>query len=51
LIEHLGVESSRVRVAPLGVSESFAPADEEAVERLRGRYDLPEKYLLCGRQP
>lgn len=46
LIEHLGVESSRVRVAPLGVSESFAPADEEAVERLRGRYDLPEKYLL-----
>ncbi len=47
LVEHVGVDPSRVRVAPLGVSGEFAPAGEDAIERVRERYGLAERYLLC----
>lgn len=47
LVEHVGVEESRVRVAPLGVGPEFAPADNDAITRIRERHDLPERYLLC----
>ncbi len=47
LIEHVGVEPERVRVAPLGVGGEFAPADEDAIRRVRERHDLPGRYLLC----
>lgn len=47
LIEQVGVEPRRVRVAPLGVGAEFAPADADAVRRVRERHGLPERYVLC----
>ncbi|MGI5817898.1 MAG: glycosyltransferase family 4 protein [Armatimonadota bacterium] len=47
VIEHVGVEPRRVHVVPLGVGDEFARADDEAIERVRERHDLPERYLLC----
>jgi glycosyltransferase involved in cell wall biosynthesis len=46
LVEHVGVPEARIRVAPLGVGEEFAPAGEEAVARVRERHGLPERYML-----
>ncbi len=47
LVEQVGVEAKRIHVAPLGVSHRFAPADEDAIGRVRRRHGLPERYLLC----
>jgi glycosyltransferase involved in cell wall biosynthesis len=47
LVEHVGVERRRIRVAPLGVGDEFAPAGQDAVESTRRRHELPERYLLC----
>lgn len=47
VIEHLGVSAERVQVAPLGVSARFRPTTAEEVVRVRERYRLPERYLLC----
>ena len=47
LVDHVGVEERRIRVAPLGVGPEFRPADDAAIERVRGRHGLPERYLLC----
>ncbi len=47
VVEHIGVNRARTSVVPLGVGEQFRPAGEEAVARLRERYRLPERYLLC----
>ncbi|MGD9496566.1 MAG: glycosyltransferase family 4 protein [Armatimonadota bacterium] len=45
--QHLGLAPERVRVAPLGVGEEFRPAEPAEVKRVRERYRLPERYLLC----
>lgn len=47
VVERLGVSRSRVRVAPLGVDEDFAPAGEDAVAAARERYGIGAPYLLC----
>ena len=47
VVEHIGVDEARTRVAPLGVGEEFRPARAEAIEALRERYGLPDRYLLC----
>lgn len=47
VVEHLGVDARRVHVAPLGVSARFRPASAAEVVRVRERYRLPERYLLC----
>ncbi|MFW6155980.1 MAG: glycosyltransferase family 4 protein [Armatimonadota bacterium] len=47
LVQHVGVEGGRIRVAPLGVGAEFAPAGEDAVDGTRRRHELPERYVLC----
>ncbi|MBD3293091.1 MAG: glycosyltransferase [Armatimonadia bacterium] len=47
LVEQVDVEQQRIRVAPLGVSEEFAPADDRMIAQVRERNGLPERYLLC----
>jgi glycosyltransferase involved in cell wall biosynthesis len=46
LEQRLGLARDRIRVIPLGVDESFRPATPEAVERVRARYGLPDRFLL-----
>ncbi len=47
IVEELGVERDRVTVVPLGVSEDFKPEPgPEELERVRGKYRLPERYVL-----
>ena len=46
LERRLGLARDRIRVIPLGVDETFRPAPPEAVERVRARYGLPERFLL-----
>lgn len=47
VVEHLGVDAGRVHVAPLGVNARFRPATAAEITRVRERYRLPERYLLC----
>lgn len=47
VVEHVGVEASRVTVAPLGVGRQFRPADEATIDAVCHRYGLPEHYVLC----
>jgi len=43
-----GLDQSKVRVVPNGVSPMFRPAPRQsALERLRMRFHLPDKFLLC----
>lgn len=37
----------RLRVIPLGIDEAYRPATDDEVARVRQRYDLPPRYLLC----
>lgn len=46
LHEFLHIPAERVSVVPLGVTENFEPADDEAKGRVRARYKVPEKFLL-----
>ena len=47
VVEQIGVVPERVHVAPLGVGRQFRPAGEDELERVRGAYALPDRYLLC----
>lgn len=47
LVEHIEVQEQRIHVAPLGVSEKFAPASDQTIAQVRERHGLPERYLLC----
>lgn len=47
VVREIGVARERVCVAPLGVGAGFQPAGAEELERVRVRYGLPERYLLC----
>ena len=46
LEQRLGLERARIRVVPLGVDAIFRPAPGEAVDRVRSRYALPDRFLL-----
>jgi glycosyltransferase involved in cell wall biosynthesis len=49
LVEFLGVQPSRARVIPLGVSERFVLGDEERTaraERIRRRFNIERPYFL-----
>jgi glycosyltransferase involved in cell wall biosynthesis len=41
-----GVSADRIDVIPLGVSDHFQPAGEEARAAVRARYNLPERFFL-----
>jgi glycosyltransferase involved in cell wall biosynthesis len=43
-LEAAGIDSTRVRVIPLGVDAAVAPAAD--VEQVRRRYRLPERFVL-----
>ncbi len=42
----LRLPEDRIDVAPLGVSTHFRPAPEAALAAVRGKYRLPERFLL-----
>jgi glycosyltransferase involved in cell wall biosynthesis len=47
IIKQLRLDTSRVTVVPLAVEARFNPSvPQEDVERVRGRYDLPDSYVL-----
>jgi len=46
VVRTLGVPEAKVHVVPLGVRRHMQPADAEAVEVVRRRYELPERYGL-----
>ena len=43
-LAHVGIDPARVRVVPLGVD--VVEVTDEAVERLRKNYDLPDEFVL-----
>lgn len=46
LAEVAGLEPDRIRITPLGVSDVYTCAGEDAIARARRRLDLPERYIL-----
>lgn len=47
LVELARIPEARIRVIPLGIPLDPAdPADPAAVEKVRGKYGLPERYIL-----
>lgn len=44
--EFLNIDSSRIFVIPLGVHREFHPVSPSLIERVRKRYQLPQKYIL-----
>jgi glycosyltransferase involved in cell wall biosynthesis len=44
--EFLAISKDKIRVIPLGVSESFGPRTTAEVEAFRRQYELPKDYLL-----
>lgn len=51
LVEMIRVPESKIRVIPLGVDEDFAPASETAIEDVRSRHALPERYAIFVGNP
>ena len=41
-----GVSGARIDVVPLGVAAQFSPAGAEQQQEVRGKYGLPESFLL-----
>ncbi len=39
--------AEKLHVIPLGIDESYQPANEAEIARVREKYQLPEPYLLC----
>jgi len=46
LIRVLGVEPERIRVIPNGLDPSYRPPESARIEALRGRLELPPRFLL-----
>ncbi len=46
LVKTLGLDPERVVVTPAAPPPHYAPAAEEAIDELRRRLDLPERYVL-----
>jgi glycosyltransferase involved in cell wall biosynthesis len=46
LIAEYGVRPERISVIPLAVDRSFVPQPSVAINAVRERYDLPQRYLL-----
>ncbi len=48
LVRLAGVDSGRIHVVPLGVSEAFVPADPEAIDKVRANYGTGQRrYVLA----
>lgn len=46
-VKHMRVDPAKFSVVPLGVDEQFAPiTDRAALDAVRARYSLPERFLL-----
>lgn len=45
--EKLNVDLSKITVAYNGLSEQFLTIKSESIERIKKKYKLPEKYILC----
>lgn len=45
--ETLNVDLSKITVAYNGLSEQFLSVITEGTERIKDKYNLPEKYILC----
>jgi glycosyltransferase involved in cell wall biosynthesis len=41
-----GIPADRVSVILEGISDDFKPASDDAIARVRAKYDLPERYLV-----
>jgi len=46
IIRHLSLPPEKVRVVPLAAEPGYRPQDPRAVEAVRRRYGLPDRYLL-----
>ena len=46
LVELLHVKLEKIDVVPLGVDETFKPAPPEAIEALRQKLNLPQRFFL-----
>lgn len=51
LMEKYGVDSGKVTVIPVGLSEDFVRADHDAVDEIRNRYNLPQTYVFYPANP
>lgn len=47
IINDFGVDPSKIDVIYQGYDPIFHPAEKEDVERVRHKYGLPEKYMIC----
>lgn len=46
LVRRLGAQPDRIRVTPLAADPRFAPQSTAAIQTARGKYGLPDRYLL-----
>ena len=46
IVETLGVPREKIAVTPAAPAEEFEPADDEAIDELRTRLQLPARYAL-----
>lgn len=52
VVQHLKVERERVIVIPLACEDRFRPtSDPQGLERVKRRYNLPDRYLLFTGHP
>lgn len=51
LIEMIRVPESKIRVIPLGVDEDFRPATDAALQEVRRRHRLPDRYAVFVGNP
>lgn len=46
LVSHLGFDSARIKVVPLGVSDRFTPKERDKAPAILNKLGIPEKYIL-----
>jgi glycosyltransferase involved in cell wall biosynthesis len=46
IIRYMRVTSEKIQVVPGGVADSFQPAPASEIDGVRGKYQLPEGYIL-----
>jgi alpha-1,3-rhamnosyl/mannosyltransferase len=48
-----GIDPDRMAITPLAADERFRPQPQAAIDAVRERYDLPERYVLslCSNKP
>jgi len=47
IIETYGIAEDRIRIVTPAVSGEFRPRDEKKIASVRGKYGLPERFILC----